>query len=296
MIPRKAIWLLSLLLVIAVFSLISPIPKAQADDEIQGVVADVSPSWMIYTDEDNMSNVDSIWGKHWYFRIVNYTQEDIHNPKVTVETPLELVWLYPSPITTGPPIYEWAASVVPCGSWFLAGGVENEYIVGRPRFSACRSVSPDRLAENITVQTAVVEFKLEEPLPPEVNEVSVVIGFYPISTPHPLTPILVDYTLLTYENTPLTENDEDWEVFLHGTSAIQWYTFSPNSVEIGKTYVVCKKYYEGRYVIAMFLQQNGKFLCRFAKGTDPPTSFNKENLITVEEWKKYEESRKDKTT
>ena len=236
MIPRKAIWLLSLLLVIAVFSLISPIPKAQADDEIQGVVADVSQSWMIYTNEDNMSNVDSIWGKHWYFRIVNYTQEDIHNPKVTVETPLELVWLYPSPITTGPPIYEWAASVVPCGSWFLAGGVENEYIVGRPRFSVSRSVSPDRLAENITVQTAVVEFKLEEPLPPEVNEVSVAIGFYPISTPHPLTPILVDYTLLTYENTPLTENDEDWEVFLHGTSAIQWYTFSPNSVEIGRTY------------------------------------------------------------
>ena len=66
-------------------------------------------------------------------------------------------------------------------------------------------------------------------------------------------------------------------------------------IEIGKTYVVYKNYYEGRYVVAMFLQQNKKFLCRLVKGTDPPASFKEENLITVKEWKKYEESRKDKT-
>jgi hypothetical protein len=68
-------------------------------------------------------------------------------------------------------------------------------------------------------------------------------------------------------------------------------------IEIGKTYVVKKTYYyKGKYVVVMFLQQNGRFLCRFVKGTDPPVSFKKEDLITVKEWKKYEESRKDKIT
>jgi|GEM_PF-3644729 len=217
----------------AVISLIFPVAEAQ--EEVPTVLADISPSWMIYTNEDNMSNVDSTWTKNWYFRIVNYTQEDMLNPKITVETPLELVWLYPPPITTGPPIYEWGASSVPRGSWFLAGGFENEYIIDRPRFSASRSVSPDRLTGDVIIQTVVVTFKLEESLPPEVNEVAVAIGFYPISTHHPLTPTIVDYTLLTYENTPLTEN-ENWGVFRHGESALQWHTFSPSSVEIGKTY------------------------------------------------------------
>lgn len=67
-------------------------------------------------------------------------------------------------------------------------------------------------------------------------------------------------------------------------------------IEIGKTYVVYKNYHEGRYVVAMFLQQNGKFLCRFLKGTDPPASFKEEDLMTVKGWEKYEQGRKDKTT
>lgn len=233
---KSSIFHVSIIVAITFFG--TTLALAQAGDggnENEIRVADVSSSWMIFTNEDNMSNVDSTWTKEWYFRIVNYTQEDIQNPRVTVETPLKLVWLYPSLTTTGPPIYEWAANSVPRGSWFLVGGSENEYIVDRPRFSASRSVSPDSLAEGVTVQTAVVTFKLEESLPPEVNEVGVTMGFYPISTPHPLTPTLVDYTMLTYENTPLTEN-ENWGVFLHGESGVQWYTFSPSSVEIGKTY------------------------------------------------------------
>lgn len=57
-------------------------------------------------------------------------------------------------------------------------------------------------------------------------------------------------------------------------------------IEIGKTYVVYKCRSEGRYVVAMFLQQNGKFLCRFLKGTDLPISFKEENLLTIAEYKK----------
>lgn len=63
-------------------------------------------------------------------------------------------------------------------------------------------------------------------------------------------------------------------------------------IEIGKTYVVCKGPYKDRYVVAMFLQQNGKFLCRFLKGTDPPTSFKPEQLMTTRDYKEYG---KDKT-
>lgn len=170
----------SIIVAIAFFSTtLVPAQTAEGGNGDEVRLADVSSPWMIYTNEDNVSNVDLIWMKNWYFRIVNYTQEDVQNPRVTVETPLELVWLYPSPTIVGPPIYEWTASVVPRGSWFVAGGFENEYIIDRPRFSASRSVSPDRLAEDVTVQTAVVTLKLEESLPPEVNEVGVTIGFYP---------------------------------------------------------------------------------------------------------------------
>lgn len=232
----KAVLLLAVAAAIAMALIVKTVALAQADDgENEIRLADVSRLWAIYLDEDSVSNIDFTWMKQWYFRIVNYTQEDVQSPKVTVETPLELIWLYPSPTTTGPPTYEWTASSVSRGSWFLAGGFENEYIVDRPRFSTSRSVSPDSLADNVTVQTVVVTFKLEESLPSEVNEVGITIGFYPISSPHPLTPTLVDYTLLTYENTPLTENG-NWEVFLHGASSVEWYTFSPSSVEIGRTY------------------------------------------------------------
>lgn len=233
---KRDLFYIFIIVAIAFFSTtLVPAQAAEGGNGNEVRLADVSQLWAIYTDEDSVSNVDLTWMKQWYFRIVNYTQEDIQNPKATVETPLELVWLYPPPTVTGPPIYEWTAGVVPGGSWFVAGGFENEYITDRPRISASRSVSPNRLADYVTVQTAVVTLKLEESLPPEVNEAGVTIGFYPISTPHPLTPTLVDYTLLTYENTSLTEN-KNWEVFLHGKSAVEWFTFSPDKVEIGKTY------------------------------------------------------------
>lgn len=63
-------------------------------------------------------------------------------------------------------------------------------------------------------------------------------------------------------------------------------------IEIQKTYVVCEpgKSY-GNFVTAIFLQQNGKYLCRFHKGTEPPFAFKEKNLLTVEKWNEKRENK-----
>jgi len=194
-------------------------------------LADVSASWETYVFEDSVDNVDLEWRKNWYFRVLNLadeTHDAIQNPRITVATPLELLEPWPNPTVSGPSTYEWTYGSIPEGFSFFAGGCQEEYLADRPRFSASRSVSPQRLVEDVTSQEVVVSLTLEEPLPSEVNELSVVIGFVPIVGLE-IWP-LVNYTVLGYEGPP------GWEVFPWGASGVQWYTFVLSDVAIGNTY------------------------------------------------------------
>lgn len=197
-------------------------------------LADLSLCWANYTMEDSISNLPVAWIKSWYFRIVNLPDDShlvVTNPNITVETTLGLVEFYPPPTVSHPPFYQWIYSgTVAENYWFSSTGFENESKIDRPRFSASRIVTPERLSDLVTNQTVQVIFRLEEDLPPEVNEVAVTAGFYPVVTGHTLAPKLVDYVLLE------SSSPDNWEIYHHGESAIQWTVFNTSQIHIGETY------------------------------------------------------------
>ena len=59
-------------------------------------------------------------------------------------------------------------------------------------------------------------------------------------------------------------------------------------IEVGKTYVVTVGEYEGRYVVPMFIEEGGKYCCRFTGkyAADKAASIEHHILITIAEYKK----------
>ena len=64
-------------------------------------------------------------------------------------------------------------------------------------------------------------------------------------------------------------------------------------IQINKTHVVRNKEHYGKYVVPMFLESGGNYMCKFTgkyaelKGV----SFKPEDLITIEEWRKLNDKR-----
>jgi len=138
------------------------------------------------TDEDSIDNIPLEWSHQWFINIVNIPDGGpaVVNPIVELKTDLNLVRFQPddpSVFTAQPEsgLYIWnfngleieEPAHLPLSAW------ETEStLVTKPRFSAFRSVEPETLTDEVTLQTITVTFKLEEPLPPEVNTLNISIG------------------------------------------------------------------------------------------------------------------------
>ncbi len=231
---RKSPWPILLACLLVALSPLVVYSIAIVQEESDGALADVSLCWANYSFGDSVSNLPVTWSKQWYFRIVNTPDKNhlpITNPNVTIETDLELVGLYPPPTVSHPPFHQWVhRGTIAENYWFLAGGFEDGKQTHPPGFSLSRVVWPERLRNAEINQTVKVTFRLEETLPPEVNEVAVTAGFYPITSEHPLAQKLVDYEVLEWIS------PEGWEIYRHGVSALQWTIYNTSQIAINETY------------------------------------------------------------
>lgn len=101
-----------------------------------------------------------------------------------------------------------------------------ETLIEKPKFSISRRVEPEILTEGDTFQTITVAFKLEEPLPPEVNTFTIGIGS----------------PLIAYQGYRLVEG-----YFVSQVPVAGWDNYSPDglsatwaippaNIELGRTY------------------------------------------------------------
>ena len=185
------------------------------------------------TSDDSISNVPRNWNHALEVSLLNQedsTHRSIMNPKITVDSSLDLIDFNPQPTIANPPTYFWTYEELPESDvWGVATILESDVPL-KPRFSASRSVTPEYLVEEEIIQTFVVTFILEEELPTDMTTIGVYIGF----TPGDYAKIkeTVEYTLVGQKQT------EDWEVDAVGyvgQPVAKWNT-SPFMVEVGRTY------------------------------------------------------------
>jgi hypothetical protein len=147
------------------------------------------------TNDDTISNIDLlVWNHQWFAHIINTPDNGppVENPKVELQTSKPLVGFWPNDPTIfshtpESDLYTWKFnnlqiaepnSLPGVSAWESPGTSESPLtITSTPRFSASRSVAPDILTQSQTKQTVTVKFKLEEPLPGEVNSLTVIIGW-----------------------------------------------------------------------------------------------------------------------
>jgi outer membrane protein assembly factor BamB len=201
--------------------------KAEVVELVNKASAEVSNGYWYSTDEDSVSNVPLEWTHQWLFQIGNLddnTNEPIINPNITAISDLDFVEFHPPLSYSEPPIYRWSFDLdMPENIALPTNALEPDNTdTFRPRFSASRFVHPEELVDDVTVQTVKVTFRLEEPLPADVNHVHVFIGFLGLAYPEDIP---VNYTLISQD--PI----EDWEMTGEGS----WIT-TPSSIEINKTY------------------------------------------------------------
>jgi hypothetical protein len=184
------------------------------------VIADMGESWNYWTLEDSINNTSLECYETYSWGIRNYIGEPIVNPVITVETDLEFV-CYTEPYTMGPPIYEWRYDLVPANRWWGAGGSSEDLVSVTPGFRVERYAFPEKLVSFPAIQVVNVTLWVEESIPEDANELSVVIGFYPIVWQED---ILLNYNLTSWSN------DAGWSKYRQGPSAIQFYTFRPFTI------------------------------------------------------------------
>jgi len=188
-----------------------------------------------FTYEDSIENVSIVWDHHWGTNIINRPDggPPVLNPKVQLQTDLNLVRFYPDDpsIFTAQPevgLYTWnfeGLQIEEPAMLPLRAYETQDTLIARPRFAASRTIEPEILTEDITFQTITVNFRLEEPLPLEVNWIMISIGS----------------EVIAYEEYRLVEGRfisqlpvEDWTT---GTDGVQaWWVSNPLNVEVGKTY------------------------------------------------------------
>ena len=189
-----------------------------------------------FTDDDSIDNTPIEWSHQWFCNIVNSPDggEAVHDPIIRFQTNLDLVRFAPddpSVFTAQPAsgLYTWdfnglqieEPAHLPLGAW-----EPEATLIVAPRFTASRSVEPEILTQEVTLQTITVTFKLEENLPPEVNNLGVGIG----------SPVIADEAYRLVEGHIISQTAVDgWDAETDGVSANWWAT--PSNVEVGKTYV-----------------------------------------------------------
>ena len=186
---------------------------------------EVSHGYWYNTYEDVVTNVPYLRDHLWLFQISNEedaTGQPVVNPNITVFTDREFVDFWPSPdISDGE--YRWSFPLeLPEGFLLPTNAREPNYTdYSCPGFSAERSVSPEILAEPVTIQNLSLTFTLENALHTAVNRVTINIG---VPTIIFFGERLVNYTVLSVNDV------EDWSSHGNGWDA------NPSDISLGKTY------------------------------------------------------------
>lgn len=140
------------------------------------------------TDHDTIENIPLEWiTNQWNLHIFNLSDnmhEPVINPRVTLESSLNLAGFYPDDpeIFTAQPekgLYTWdfngsnlsESEGLNIRFWKSMGS-----IVENPRFTMSRTVSPEILTDKTTLQKVTVVLTLEEPLSPNINHMRISIG------------------------------------------------------------------------------------------------------------------------
>lgn len=191
------------------------------------------------TTGDSVENVPLIWHSFWLMWMGNtsdVTHEPVVNPRVTLESSLDLRSFYPddpeffaAQPEEGLYIWDFAGyNIAESEELGIAAHETNGTIVEKPRFTVSRIVSPEVLADKTTVQKVTVFFRLEEPLPDEAKSVYMSIMGKPS---------------LFYEEEPLVEVHIVDQSKVGGWKSgydpycAWWATDVSSPPEIGKTYI-----------------------------------------------------------
>jgi len=141
--------------------------------------AGVSHGHWYFTDADSIdANVPLDWSHHWLFQIANPTV-GLTNPYITLTSDLPFVGFRPEPIIIDSNTVKWitASGYMPEGTDFPCHADE-AVDTFPPGYSLSRLVSPQKLVDEITLQTVTATFTLEEALP-DRNQFWIHIGFLP---------------------------------------------------------------------------------------------------------------------
>ena len=230
---NKCTIMLVLTVIVAMFS-VSVMP-AYAETRNQ-VAADLSYINSYSTDEDNIENVPVVWNHGWFIDMTNTPDDSglsVYNPTVELKTNLNLVRFHPDDPSVFTPqpnlgIYTWdfnGLEILEPEQLPLRADTPENTTIAKPRFTASRSVVPETLKDAITEQNVTLTLKFEDPLPPEVNGVTIHMGALRIA----------------YEQYRLVEGQfismvpvAGWRTETDGVSAF-WQT-DPSNIVIGKTY------------------------------------------------------------
>lgn len=185
------------------------------------------------TDGDTIQNVPVNMNQAWFLNMYNTPdgQGPIFSPRIEVWTLLNLVQFHPNDpaiFTANPPFYTWnfvglqvnQGAIVPIDTQEQQSALST-----KPRFSITRTVEPQILAEEITLQTVTLTFKLEEPLPPPVDHLNILIG----------KPVIAYQGKDLVEGTFVSQNEvSGWTSTGYGTEAT--WTTDPSKIQISKIY------------------------------------------------------------
>lgn len=222
---------LGLIVIVSMFSIVPAF--AQAGNLVAVELSNINFYW---SNGNSIENTPLNWSHSWFTNMMNTPDNSglpVINPRVEIKTNLNLVRFYPddpSVFIAQPELglYTWnfnglellEPEHLPIQAW-----TSEDTLIAKPRFTASRSVEPETLKNETTEQTVTLTFKLEEPLPSEVNNVVIHMGASEIA----------------YEKYRLVEGQfvsmvpvADWNSWTDGVSAF-WST-NPSNVVIGKTY------------------------------------------------------------
>ncbi len=172
------IWLLLAVAMAATAAFVGSIP-ARAEPPQPQASAGVSHRHAVFTDADSVdANVPLEWSRQWLLSIRNPTA-DLTNPYVTLASDLPFVGFEPEPVRLDPSTVQWAIPSMPAGTDFPCHAIEGEATFP-PGVSLSKSVSPQKLVGEVTLQTVTATFTLEEAAG-DRNQLSVNIGFLPIA-------------------------------------------------------------------------------------------------------------------
>lgn len=173
-----------IIFVLVAFSVSTTTSQESAENRV-GVKIALSYSYV--TDQDSIKNVPLEWTLQWKFGIHNWrddTHEPVINPQVTVKSSLGFIKFCPDDpdVFTAQQklgMYTWNFGEYEISEYeflSISAAETEEVILERPRFTVSRTVSPEVLKETNTLQRVTVAFRVEEPLPPEINYISIDIG------------------------------------------------------------------------------------------------------------------------